>query len=65
MREIRLAKWRFYLLGFITLWSFGIAADFMVAQYAAGRETWTTLLHNAAFAAGVTLFSYFMHRDEK
>ena len=59
MREIRLARWRLYLLVFIMLWSFGIAIDFVDA---AGREARSTVLHNVVFAAGVTSILYFMRR---
>jgi hypothetical protein len=65
MGEIKLAKWRFYLLVFITLWSFGIATDFMLARHAAGSDMWATVFHNSAFAIVVTAILYFMRTAEK
>jgi hypothetical protein len=65
MREIKLAKWRLYLLIFTTLWSFGIATDFVLTRHAAGGEVRATVLHNAVFAVVVTSILYFTRKDEK
>ncbi len=65
MREIKIAKRRLYLLVFTTLWSFGIATEFVLTRHAAGREVWATVIRNAVFSVVVTTILYFMRKDEK
>lgn len=63
--EIKVPKWRFYLLLFIALWGARAAASFMKIAYTAGYKVWAILFYHAVFAAFLSLLFYFMHKDEK
>lgn len=63
--ELKIPKWRLYLLLFMAVWAIGVAVTFAGRAHVSGHEVWHTVLYEAASAALLTLFLYFLHKDQK